>query len=106
MADFLCLDFDTLQSDLRFHLIKIEADDSMKKNDILKLLEQARAAEGAHNSSRAVRRVRIRAPSRADSNSRQKTAMLLTLRSWMTINKKVSPNRFPDGTEHWGNGFI
>ena len=25
----------------------IEADDSMKKNDILKLLEQARAAEGA-----------------------------------------------------------
>lgn len=30
----------------------IEADDSMKKNDILKLLEQARAAEGAPGAAR------------------------------------------------------
>lgn len=29
----------------------IEADDSMKKNDILKLLEQARAAEGAQEAA-------------------------------------------------------
>ena len=34
----------------------IEADDSMKKNDILKLLEQARAAEGAQSRKTAQKR--------------------------------------------------